>query len=242
MENKGINQEEFGKSQDTERHEIGDFGRPKSNLNPELDKTQDQVDSHQSEGSLFRRVKKKQTVKTYRDFALQALRGKPTSLAKMIIQEKKKQEFKYSHSVKNKSNILMIILSVLLVLLGIGAIASVVVISIKGTADLKEKNTDVPPKSLIYFDYKKSYDIDKADRGDVLRFAKSVKENTNIPSGDIKIFYFIKKGADGYNILASSQDVFEKLDNYAKDILINIDGFDVAKVESLMDNYPIKSF
>jgi len=40
----------------------------------------------------------------------------------------------------------------------------------------------------------------------------------------------------------ASQNSLEKLDKYADEILINIDGFDIAKVESLMDNYPIKSF
>ena len=40
----------------------------------------------------------------------------------------------------------------------------------------------------------------------------------------------------------ATDNSLEKLDDYADEILINIEGFDIAKVESLIDNYPIKSF
>ena len=40
----------------------------------------------------------------------------------------------------------------------------------------------------------------------------------------------------------ASENSLEKLDDYADEILINIEGFDIAKVESLIDSYPIKSF
>ncbi|SHO80835.1 Signal transduction histidine kinase [hydrothermal vent metagenome] len=40
----------------------------------------------------------------------------------------------------------------------------------------------------------------------------------------------------------ASDNSLEKLDEYADKILINIDGFDIEKVEILMNNYPIKSF
>ncbi|MCK5588780.1 MAG: hypothetical protein KAI16_00520 [Candidatus Pacebacteria bacterium] len=155
---------------------------------------------------------RKQTVRTYRDFAIKALKGKPTSLAKMIINEKNKAQVQHKYSIKNKNNIFLIILSSMLILLGIAAVAAVIIFTIIKNGDSLEKNTVVEPKSLVYFDFKKEELLDGLDRGDIFRIAKEIKDTSDIPKGDIKIFYFTKKDNEGYKILASAEDVFEVLD------------------------------
>ena len=155
---------------------------------------------------------RRQTVRTYRDFAIEALKGKPTSLAKMIINEKKKDQVQHKHSIKNKNNIFLIILSGVLILLGIAAVAVVIIFTVTKNSDSLEKNTVVEPKSLIYFDFKKEKLLDGLDRSDLFRIAKEIKDTSDIPKGDIKIFYFTKRDNEGYKILANAEDFFKVLD------------------------------
>jgi hypothetical protein len=133
----------------------------------------------------------------------------------MIIKEKRKKEGKYKNSIKNKNNVLMIILSVFLVILGIAAIASVIVYVVNKNEVTTVKNQTVEPNSLIFYDYKTENLIDKLDRNDIFSIVKKIKNNSNIPIGDIKIFYFTKKDKDGYKVLAEAKDFFEVLDTRA---------------------------
>lgn len=161
------------------------------------------------------RYRARPTVKTYRDYAVNALKDKPTSLAKMIIKEKKKKELNYQYSPKNKKNIFMIILSVVLVLLGIAAIAAIVLFTIKNKANIEEKNEVVSPKSVLYFDYKLENDLDAMDRKDIVKLFSDAIANTNIPIGDVKIYYFSKKDKFGYKKLARAEEFFKVLDTRA---------------------------
>ncbi len=161
------------------------------------------------------RKKRISSIRTYRDFAVDALKSKPTSLANMIIQEKKKQEFKYQHSIKNKKNLGLVFGSVLLVILGILAIALLVFFISKKQEDASEKNVAIDPQSLIYYDYKIEKSLDGLDRGDVFSVAQKVNDRSNIPVGHIKIFYWTNKNEFGYKKLAKADNFFRILDTRA---------------------------
>ncbi len=210
----------FSKQQD-------DFNKKRENLEKEelkksleaaegfLGKSKDKEEKKEKEkgGGAFQLTRP--TVKTYRDFAVKALKDKPTSLAKMIIKEKKKEELKYEHSVKNKKNILMIILSVVLVFLGVAAVASIIVFGVNKKKEIEEKDKSIAPKSVIYFDYKEEIEMDDMDRSDMVKLSDRVLKETRIPIGDIKIFYFVKRDKLGYKTLASARDFFNLLDTRA---------------------------
>ena len=160
-------------------------------------------------------TRRKPTVRTYRDFAVKALKNEPTSLAKMIIKEKRKEEVNYKYSPKNKKNVFMIVLSVVLVLLGIAAIAAILIFSISKKDEIEIKNQPLAPKSVVYFDYKSENDISDSSRSDIVKIASSAINNTNVPIGDIKIFYFTKKNSSGYKTLATTKNFFEVIDTRA---------------------------
>jgi hypothetical protein len=159
--------------------------------------------------------KKKTTIKTYRDFAIEALRDKPTSLAKMIIKEKRKKEYEHHYSPKSKKNILMITLSSILFILGVVTVGSIILFSSEKNNEIQGKNIAVDPKSVIYFDYKIENDATNATRSDIKKISLEAIENTNIPVGDLKIFYFIKKDNNDFKKLITSQEFFEILDTRA---------------------------
>jgi hypothetical protein len=69
----------------------------------------------------------KRVIKTYRDMAVDTLGNNPTSLAKMIIQEKKKKDLRSKASIENPKNKLFFALSIFLSLLGVMAVAGIVV-------------------------------------------------------------------------------------------------------------------
>lgn len=160
-------------------------------------------------------LKRKKTIKTYRDFAVEALKNKPTSLVKMIIEEKRKQEIEYNHSPKNKKNIFFILLSALLFVLGIVVVALVIIFLFQKSKEVETDKIPLEPKSLIYFDYKIENDISDADRSDIKKVSLEVIDETKIPIGDLKIFYFVKKDENGFKELVTSQDFLEILDTRA---------------------------
>jgi hypothetical protein len=166
------------------------------------------------------KVTKMSITKTYRDFAVKALKDKPTSLAKMIINEKRKEELKYKRSFKNKKNISMVILSVVLVLLGIASVASILVFSVLKKDEIDIKNKPLAPKSIVYFDYKSENDLSNANRSDIVKIASDAIKNTNIPIGDIKIFYFTEKNSNGYKVLSTTKTFFDIMDTRAPSQLI----------------------
>ncbi len=157
-------------------------------------------------------IRRKPMVKTYRDYAVNALKNKPTSLAKMIIKEKKKEEIKYNYSPKNKKNIFMILLSVILVVLGVGAVAAVIIFTVTKEDEITKREAPIEPKSVLYFDYKSENDLTNTKRSDLVRiFSKAIK-NTNIPIGDVKIYYFIKRDSQKNKRLATAKEFFEIMD------------------------------
>ncbi len=196
------------KNNNAEAHEIKDFKKTVMDLNPVLDHTQDDGNSKKAEV----KKPKRRTIRTYRDFALDALRGKPTSLANMIIQEKKKQEIQYNYSIKNKKNISMLVISVLVILFGVAAILFALWYTMDRKADDKKQPTKVLPKSLISFEYKKSHELDNESRRNIFDFVQETKGESSIPIGEIEILYFTKKDKDGSLKLAEPKDIFEKLD------------------------------
>ncbi len=162
-----------------------------------------------------KQYQQKSIVKTYRDYAVKALKDKPTSLAKMIINEKKKEEYQYEYSYKNKKNIFMIVLSTTLVFLGILALFLIVISSINKKESTDLQRAGIVPKSVLFFNYKIENNLDQMSRSDIIRlFSNSIK-NTNIPTGDIKIYYFSKKNTIGNNVLANSRDFIKVLDTRA---------------------------
>jgi len=96
----------------------------------------------------------KRVIKTYRDYAVKALDNKPTSLANMIIQEKKKQSRREKKSIKNPKNIFMMVISAILVILGISVIAVVIIFVDKSGTDSSEKRIISHVESTIEYDYK----------------------------------------------------------------------------------------
>ncbi len=157
-------------------------------------------------------IKRKKSIKTYRDFAINALKGNPTSLAKMIIKEKKKREIDYKYSVKNKKNISLIIISIILVLLGVATIASVFIFVINKKNTLAEKSRVIAPQSLIYFDYRSELEVDNLNRNTILNKVSEFIKESNIPIGSTKIIYFSKYNKNGYKELISAGEFYNILD------------------------------
>ncbi len=152
----------------------------------------------------------KRVIKTYRDFAVNALDDKPTSLANMIIQEKKKQARKEAKSIKNPKNVFMVILSSILVILGIGAIASIIIFVNTKKDDSLVKNNISNIESTIEYDYKKSYELD--DLSSVKKASNEAFNDTNIPFGTVKNIFFTKKDSLGYSRQVSAKDFIITLD------------------------------
>gem|GEM_PF-5102020 len=201
------------------------------------DKDEKILKQEREEKKVFNNNYKKPRIKTYRDFAVKALNGKPTSLAQMIIQEKKKKENQKKYSIKNKNNILILILSIVLVILGVIAVIAIVFFAINKKEEVSVKNQTINPNSLIFFDYKTESSIEGLNYDDVLSVAKKNMLNSNIPIGDIKIFYFTKKDEDGYKILANAEDFFDVLDTRASyQFKRNLKGYVTTGILSTLAN------
>lgn len=158
---------------------------------------------------------KRGSVRTYRDFAVNALKDKPTSLAKMVIEEKKKNEFEYQTSVKNPKNMVVVVLSVVLVVLGVAVVLIMFFyVNKKNNVEIEKEKT-VNPQSVIYFDYKEEVLLTKLDRQSTTEVVNEKIKKVNIPIGDVKILYFVKKDADGYKKLINSREFLEILESRA---------------------------
>ena len=154
--------------------------------------------------------KQKIVIKTYRDFAVESLENKPTSLAKMIIQEKKKKEIAERTSIKNPKNTFLIILSSILALLGIAAIASLILfINTKKDVD-KSKNQIKITNNVINHDFKQYYTLDNKD--DIKTAIKKNIKNSTIPFGSIKLLLFTEKDSLGYAKLTTAKKLITELD------------------------------
>ncbi|PID83208.1 hypothetical protein CSB11_02590 [Candidatus Campbellbacteria bacterium] len=156
--------------------------------------------------------KKRSNVKTYRDFAVSALKDKPTSLAKMVIEEKKKQEFEYQTSTKNPKNMFLIIISSVLVVLGVIAVAVALIFTTTKISQNKENSLPLEPQSLIYFDYKKEIFLEKLDRENILQITKNSIHETQIPIGDIKLEYFVKMNKYDKKTLVTAKEFIKAMD------------------------------
>lgn len=154
----------------------------------------------------------KRVIKTYRDVAVDALDDNPTSLAKMIIQEKKKREKAEKRSIKNPKNMTLIILSTVLSILGVLAIAGVVVFIITKEEEIKEKNTISQLVSSNYYDYKKIVEYSSADVGELM---KDLIKNSTIPIDSIKNLFFTKRNQDGYAYQVGAKGFLIGLDTRA---------------------------
>ena len=163
----------------------------------------------------------KRVIKTYRDFAVESLENKPTSLAKMIIMEKKKREQKEKVSIKNPKNTFLIILSSILTLLGVIAVASLILfINTKKNVD-SEKNKVTITKSLINYDFKQYYPLSADNIKDAIN--DNVK-NATIQAGAIKLLFFTKKDDLGYTKLSTAAEFLKSLDTRAPNQFIrNLD-------------------
>jgi len=174
-----------------------------NNNNPEFDSSSNAIDKKNE------KKKTKRIIKTYRDIATGALEGNPTSLAKMIIMEKKKRERKEKRSVNNPKNMFMVIVSVVLSILGVISITAIFIfINVKKENDLEMKKVHNIISSINY-DYKKIVNIDKDDFKDVL---KDGVKNSTLPIGGIKNIFLTKDGKNGY-----VQQIF------AREFLISLD-------------------
>ncbi len=151
----------------------------------------------------------KRVIKTYRDVAVEALDDKPTSLAKMIIQEKKKREVQELRSIKNPKNMTMVILSIILTILGILSIAAVIIFM------LTKKETDQEKTNIAHliasnaYDYKKVVELDGTD---TYELSKDVQENSTIPFGSIKNVFFTKRDEKGYAHQVGAKEFMVSLD------------------------------
>jgi hypothetical protein len=194
-----------------------------------------EVDSNNTEQN-------KATMKTYRDFALNALKDKPTSLAKMIIKEKKKQEVEFEYSPKNKKNVVIMVLSGLLLLAAIVIAVSIFVFSSDTDQEVSGKKA-IDPKSIVYFDYKIENDITGGKRKDIKRISTSAIENTNIPINDVKLFYFINK-INGEKQLVAASDFLNILDTRIPARLVKNIGneFSLGVVSTIDGNMPFLVF
>lgn len=152
---------------------------------------------------------KKRVIKTYRDFAVNALEDNPTSLANMIIKEKKKRERKEDSSVRNPKNMFVITISIILSFIGVAAIAMSIFFVSKTNEDSNDKKFSAKPIFIVDNNYEvgnelKDYDNVKKSVSDLL---ESV-----IPIGTIKGLYFTKKDQFGYNKQAIAKDFMDVLD------------------------------
>jgi hypothetical protein len=184
--------------------------------------------------------KKKETrrvIKTYRDFAVHALEDKPTSLAKMIIKEKKKRNAQEEVSVKNPKNIFMITLSSILVVLGVIAIASIIIFINTRKDEREDKKFSSNVNSSIEFDYKKMFELDGLNS--IKSASDEAFDNTTIPFGTIKNIFFTKKDNLGYPVQISPKDFLRELDTRVPNQFIrNLGSKFSAGVVSLEENKP----
>jgi len=179
----------------------------------------------------------KRVIKTYRDYAVNALDSNPTSLANMIIQEKNKRAQREEKSIQNPKNIFMIIISSILVILGISAIAVVIIFVDKSGTDSSEKRIISHVKSTIEYDYKKSFELD--DLSSVKKASSDAFDNTNLPFGSIKNIFFTKKDELGYSRQVDAKEFIESLDSRVPNQFIrNLNGVFSAGVVSLEGNKP----
>lgn len=183
----------------------------------------------------------KRVIKTYRDFAVNALEDKPTSLANMIIREKKKKQVKESGSVKNNKNMAMIVLSGILVFVGIGAVAAIVVVFGVKTQDMEDKKFSSVVLSSIDYDYKKMFILN--DINSIKDAVDDTFDNSILPSGTIKNIFFTQKNDLGFAKQTTSKVFLETLDTRAPNQFIrNLgDKFSVGVV-ALDKNKPFLIF
>ncbi len=159
----------------------------------------------------------KRIIKTYRDIAVESLDSNPTSLAKMIINEKKKREKKQKRSIENPKNKLMVAMSVVLAILGVLAIAGVVIfINTKNNNEV-EKNTVTQLISSNSFDYKKVVEFENVDFEDL---SNEVIKSSILPFGEIKNIFFSIKRNDGYRDQLTAKEFITALDTRAPNQLI----------------------
>ena len=181
-----------------------------------------EFDTKKREGQINNknRRKKVRSIRTYRDFAVDALKNKPTSLAQMIIAEKKKKELEDNYSPKNKKNIFFIVLSIIAILLSILTIAAVLFFVIQKQEELEKKDIiTVEHKSLIPFNFMGTKSLDGINRSKKLKFIKEITKEITLPIGDIKIIQLIKKCSEGYSVFATPTDFFEILETRIPDQL-----------------------
>ena len=150
-------------------------------------------------------------IKTYRDFAVNSLKSSSTSLAKMIIKEKKKQEVKQFREVEEKKNGLMVALSIFLVILGVAAVVGVYFYSLQQNQGGNGRGRELEVKSLIPFDYKKEINLMDMNQRKINKVFRSLIDETKIPIGDVKILYFTTKKNQVLE-LASARDFITTLD------------------------------
>lgn len=151
-------------------------------------------------------------VKTYNDFAVSSLQGSSTSLARMIIDEKKKQEIKKTHSLVKKKNIFMIVLSATLVILGVIVVVGIILFSITKKDEWSKTKVAISSEAIIQYDYKIEVNITNISRRELVRFFQDNIRETAIPVGDIKIFSIVNVNNQGLKRLATARDFFDKLD------------------------------
>ncbi len=181
-----------------------------------------EFDTKKREGQINNknRRKKVRSIRTYRDFAVDALKNKPSSLAQMIIAEKKKKELEHNYSPKNKKNIFFIVLSIFAILLSILTITAVLFFVIQKQEELERKDIiTVEHKSLIPFNFMGTKSLDGIDRSEKLKFIKEITKEITLPIGDIKIIQLIKKCSEGYSVFATPTDFFETLETRIPDQL-----------------------
>ncbi len=171
---------------------------------------QDSIIENKKQGQ-EKREQRNVSIKTYRDIAVNALKTQPTSLAKMIVQERKKNEYVQKRSIHNPKNMLLVIMSIILILLTIAFIFGVTFYVLDKSDDIQEKKILISPNSLVHYDYRVEYEL-PSSRNRIINIAKEVRKKSEIPNSKIKIFYFTKINRFNKKVLATANDFFEALD------------------------------
>lgn len=151
------------------------------------------------------------SIKTYRDYAVDSLKGKSTSLARMIIDEKKSQEIKSTRAITQKKNIFMLSISSVLIFLGVISLIGIILFSLSKNNYINN-STILPIISFVKYDSIKEIDLTVIDYSKMKEIMNNFIERTIIPSRDIKVLYFFIENENEPKRVVTAREFIKILD------------------------------
>lgn len=165
----------------------------------------------QNNNSQRQKRNKIKAIKTYRDYAVDSLKGKSTSLARMIIDEKKTQEIKSTRTITQKKNIFMLSISGGLIFLGVISLIGIIFFSLSKNNYINNSTT-LSVISFVKYDSIEEIDLTTVNYSKMKEIMNNFIERTIISKRDIKILYFSIKNENETKRVITAREFIKILD------------------------------